>query len=387
MTTLDLCSLYTTLTEEERIVWQTARDFVTRDFLPVVREHHRAGTFPLQLVPQLGALGFLGATMPERYGGSAANARVHGLIMQELERGDTGLRSFASVQSSLVMYPIFRFGSDAQKDRWLPKLAAGDSVGCFGLTEPDFGSNPAGLRTRAERVASGYRLNGTKMWITNGSQADLAIIWAKLDGVIGGFIVERGTPGFAARPIAGKLSLRASDTAELSLSDCDIPETNRLPLANGLKAPLSCLTEARYGIAWGAVGSALATFHCALDYAKERIQFGHPIARYQLIQQRLTEMASDITHAQLLAFRLAELKDAGRAHHAVVSLAKRNNVRMALQTARRARSILGASGIVDDYPIMRHLMNLESVYTYEGTHDIHTLIIGQHLTGLNAITP
>lgn len=380
----DLYQIYETLTEEEQLIMKTARDFVTREYLPIIDEHHRAGTFPTTIAPTLGKLGFLGPNLPQEYGCPGVGHRAYGLIMQELERGDSGLRSFASVQGSLVMYPIWRYGSEPQKRRWLPALASGEAIGCFGLTEPDYGSNPEGLITRAEKVEGGFRLNGAKMWISNGTAADLAVIWAKLDGEIAGFLVERGTPGYSALAVKGKFSLRASDTAELVLEDCVIPEDNRLPSANGLRAPLSCLTQARYGISWGAIGSALATFECALDYAKTRVQFGKPIGAFQLIQQQLVEMATAITHAQLVAFRLGDLKEQGRAHPVMVSFAKRNNVRAAVECARTARSILGANGIVDEYPIMRHMLNLESVYTYEGTHEIHTLILGKHLTGLDA---
>jgi glutaryl-CoA dehydrogenase len=338
----------------------------------------------MEIITKLGELGFLGSLLPEKYGCAEIKNKAYGLVMQELERGDSGLRSFASVQGALVMYPIWRYGSEVQRQYWLPRLATGEKIGCFGLTEPDYGSNPGGMITRAIERRNGYVLNGTKMWITNGSIADVSVVWAKLDGEIRGFLVERGTPGFETSEIKGKFSLRASITSELNFTDCLIPRENILPESHGLKSPLSCLSQARYGIAWGAIGSALATFHSALEYARTRIQFDKPIAGHQIIQERLVEMASDITHAQLLAFRLADLKDDNRAHPALISLAKRNNVRMALETARRARSILGASGIVDEYPVIRHMMNLESVYTYEGTHDIHTLILGEYITGIEA---
>lgn len=384
MDTLDLFRLEDTLNDEERLVRQTAAAFVDDEFMPKITRHHREATFPLELIPRLGELGFFGATLPERYGCAHIGERAYGLIMQELERGDSGLRSFASVQSSLVMFPIFAFGSETQRMKWLPRLASGEVIGSFGLTEPDHGSDPGAMVTRAERTADGFLLNGAKMWITNGSLADIAVVWAKLDGVVRGFLVEKNTPGFSTVETKGKWSLRASDTSELFFDDCEIPSDAILPDASGLKPPLSCLSQARYGIAWGAIGSALATFHCARDYATTRKQFGREIGRFQIIQERLVSMASDITHAQLLAFRLAELKQKGEAHPALISLAKRNNVAMALNTARLARTILGASGIVDDHPIMRHLMNLESVYTYEGTHDIHTLIIGEYITGFSA---
>ena len=382
--TLDLYKMYETLTTEEQQIWQAAQNFVDKEFMPKISQHHRDATFPVEIIPKLGQLGFLGSQLPEEYGCAGINNRAYGLIMQELERGDSSLRSFASVQGALVMYPIWRYGSQQQKEYWLPKLAAGEKIGCFGLTEPDFGSNPAGMRTTAKPHENGFLLNGSKMWITNGNIADVAVVWAKLEDKVRGFLVFKDTPGFTSSEIKGKFSLRASITSELSFNDCFIPAENMLPEASGLKAPLSCLSQARYGIAWGAIGSALATYHCALDYAKTRIQFAKPIAGFQLIQQQLVNMASDITHAQLLAFRLAELKDQGQVRPAMISLAKRNNVHMALEAARTARNILAANGIVDEYPIMRHLMNLETVITYEGTHEIHTLILGQHLTGVSA---
>lgn len=385
MKNLDLYQLYEKLNEEEKQIWETTHRFVEKEFIPQITHHHREETFPIELIPKLGEMGFLGPQIPEEYGGQNLGARAYGLIMQELERGDSGLRSFASVQGALVMYPIWRYGSEEQKKKWLPLLASGQKVGCFGLTEPDHGSNPNGMTTRAQKSEHGYTLNGNKMWITNGSIADVAVVWAKLDGEIRGFLVEKGTPGFQATTMKGKFSLRASITSELNLSDCVVSSENILPEGQGLKAPLSCLSQARYGIAWGAIGSALATFHCALEYAQNRIQFNKPIAQHQIIQARLAEMASDITHAQLMAFQLAELKDK-KAHPAQISLAKRNNVKMAIETARSARTILGGNGIMDEYPIMRHLMNLETVLTYEGTHDIHTLILGQHITGLNAFS-
>lgn len=382
--TLDLYKMYETLTTEESQIWQTAKDFVKKEFLPFVQKHHRDETFPLDLIPRLGELGFLGSPLPEKYGCANVNSRSYGLIMQELERGDSGLRSFASVQGALVMYPIWRYGSEEQKSYWLPLLAQGKKIGCFGLTEPDFGSHPSGMLTTAKEVKNGYILNGSKMWITNGSISDVAIVWAKLNDKVHGFLVPKETPGFSSSKIKGKFSLRASITSELNFSDCFIPEENILPEAKGLKAPLTCLSQARYGIAWGVIGSALATYHCACDYAKTRIQFNKPIASFQLIQQQLVEMASNITHAQLLAFRLAELKDSNNITPPMISLAKRNNAQTALNCARTARNILAANGIVDEYPVMRHLMNLETVVTYEGTHEIHTLILGQHLTGVSA---
>ncbi|HSB71378.1 MAG TPA: acyl-CoA dehydrogenase family protein [Candidatus Methylomirabilis sp.] len=372
------------LSEEERMVRDVARAFTDEQILPIIAPHFRAGTFPAELVPKLGALGFLGANL-QGYGCAGIGNVAYGLIMQELERGDSGVRSFASVQGSLVMYPIHAFGSDAQKEHWLPRLAAGEAIGCFGLTEPDFGSDPGNMATKAVRVGSEYVLNGTKLWITNGSIADVAVVWAKLDGVVRGFLVERGRPGFSARDIHGKFSMRASVTSELAFQECRIPAENLLPKTDSLRSPLSCLNQARYGIAWGAVGACLACYQGALDYSRQRIQFGKPIASFQLVQQKLVHMLTELTKAQLLCLQLGRLKDAGRVRHTQVSLAKRNNVAAALTIARAARDILGANGIVDEYPVIRHLLNLESVFTYEGTHDIHTLILGRDITGISAL--
>ena len=372
--------------EEEILVRNTVREFVDEDVLPIIEKHNRAGTFPLDLVPKMGEMGLFGATLPAKYGGAELNNTAYGLMMQELERGDSGIRSFASVQSALVMYPIFTFGTDAQKDRWLSRLASGKAVGCFGLTEPDHGSDPGGMITKAERGDGGYVLNGAKMWITNGTIADIAVVWAKLDGQVRGFLVERGTKGFTAPEMKGKHSLRASVTSELVFQDCRIPGENLLPQTGGLKSPLMCLSQARYGIAWGAVGSAMACYDAALNYAKTRKQFGKPIASFQLIQKKLVEMLTEITKAQLLCLQLGRLKDQGKATFTHISLAKRNNVAVALEIARNAREILGANGILDEYPVMRHMANLESVKTYEGTHDIHTLIIGENITGIAAFT-
>ena len=372
------------LSEEERMMRDLARAFTDEQILPIITRHFREGTFPTGLVRTLGELGFLGANL-QGYGCAGINHVAYGLILQELERGDSGVRSFASVQGSLVMYPIHAFGSEAQKQRWLPRLAAGEAVGCFGLTEPDFGSDPGNMATKAVQVGSEVVLNGTKLWITNGSIADVAVVWAKLDGVIRGFLVEKGTPGFTVRDIHGKHSMRASVTSELSFQDCRIPGDNLLSKTEGLRSPLSCLNQARYGIAWGAVGAAVACYQASLTYSRQRIQFGKPIASFQLVQQKLVHMLTEITKAQLLCLQLGRLKDAGRLRHTQVSLAKRNNVAAALEIARLARDIHGANGIVDEYPVIRHLLNLESVFTYEGTHDIHTLILGRDITGISAL--
>ena len=382
----DYMGIEARFTDEERLVRKTARDFVNREVLPVIEAHAQAQTFPRELIPMMGGLGFFGPTLPERYGCAGLSATAYGLLMYELERGDSGLRSFASVQGSLVMWPIFEYGSQAQKDHWLPLLASGAKIGCFGLTEPDFGSNPGGMLTRAERLGDGrWRLNGAKMWITNGTLADVAVVWARTDDGIRGFLVERGTPGFSAPETHGKWSLRASVTSELVLEDVIVPEEDSLlPLAQGLKAPLSCLTQARYGIAWGVLGAADACYQCALDYALTRIQFERPIAAFQLQQEKLAWMVTELTKAQLLTVQLGRLKEEGALTPAQVSMAKLNNVDTALQICRKARTILGANGILDEYPVMRHMANLESVYTYEGTHDMQILIVGQEVTGLPA---
>jgi len=375
------------LGDEERMIRDAVRDWVEAEFLPIVADHHRAGTFPTELIPKLGELGVFGATL-KGYGCAGLSNVAYGLIMQELERGDSGLRSAASVQSGLVMYPIYAYGSDAQKEQWLPAMATGEKVGCFGLTEPDYGSDPGGMKTRAERKGDRYVLNGTKLWITNGSIADVAVVWAKdsEDGEIHGYLVERGTPGFSTLDIHGKFSMRASITSELAFQDCQIPAENRFPDVKGLRGPLGCLSQARYGIAWGAIGAAMACYDWALQYSQSRIQFGKPIASFQLVQQKLVWMVTEITKAQLLALQLGRLKDADTVRPQQISMAKRNNVQMALDSARMARDILGAAGIVDEHPVIRHMLNLETVNTYEGTHDIHTLIIGRDITGLDAFT-
>ncbi len=377
------------LSEEERAVRDTVRAWVEDHLMPIIGDCYVAGRFPRELIPGMAELGLFGANLPEKYGCAGLNNVAYGLIMQELERGDSGIRSFASVQGALVMYPIYAFGSEAQRQRWLPPLAAGTDIGCFGLTEPDFGSNPGGMITTARKTADGWLLNGAKMWITNGSQATVAIIWAKTGDLsdsksIRGFIVPTATKGFTARDQKGKLSLRASDTSELVLQDVLVPADALLPESGGLKSPLMCLTQARYGIAWGATGAAMACYDEALQYARTRVMFDRPIAQTQIQQVRLADMLTEITKAQLLALQLGRLKDAGTMTPQQVSLAKRNNVDMACNCAREARRLLGANGILAEYHAMRHMANLESVYTYEGTHDMHSLILGETITGLAA---
>ena len=382
---VDFLRLDELLSDEERLARASVRDFVSREFLPRIQEHvRRDGSFPMELVPKMAELGLFGANL-HGFGCAGMNHVAYGLVMQELERGDSGLRSFASVQGSLVMYPIHTWGSEAQKQRWLPPLAAGRAIGCFGLTEPDFGSFVSGMTAKAVHRGDRWVLNGTKRWITNGSIADVAIVWARSEDGIRGFLVEKGTPGLVTSDIRGKFSLRGSITSELSLQDVEVSEGSRLPGADGLRAPLGCLTQARYGIAWGAIGAAMACYDEAVRYCRDRVVQGGPLAGKQLTQQKLVEMLSGITKAQLLALRVGRLKEEGKLHHTMVSLAKRDNVDMALQVARAARDLLGANGIVDDYQAMRHMMNLETVRTYEGTHDVHTLILGKHITGLDAI--
>jgi len=371
------------LTEEERLVRSTVGRFVDQRFLPSIAEHYERATFPMEIVPELAKLGVFGMHL-HGYGAAGMSNVMYGLACQELERGDSGLRSFVSVQGSLCMFPIHRYGSEEQKQRWLPKMAVGEVIGCFGLTEPEFGSNPAGMATRARREGKDWILNGTKRWITNGNVADLAIVWARSEQGIRGFLVEKGTRGFEARQIHHKLSMRASVTSELILDDCRIPAGNELPEAQGLKAPLSCLNEARYGIVWGVLGAAIACYRSALEYGKARVQFDRPIAGYQLTQEKLVNMLTEITKGQLLALQLGRLKDEGKATATQISMAKLNNVREALQIAREARTILGANGISLEYPVMRHMSNLETVLTYEGTSEIHMLAIGEEITGLAA---
>jgi glutaryl-CoA dehydrogenase len=382
---LDVLGIAALLSEDEKLVISSVREFVEAEVNPIIAQCYEEGRFPSQLIPKLATLGVFGANLPEEYGCAGMNNVSYGLVMQELEAGDSGIRSFVSVQGALCMYPIYAFGSEDQKRKYLPDMAAGKIIGCFGLTEPNFGSNPSDMLTRAARTRDGWVLNGSKAWITNGSIADIAVVWAKADdGEIRGFIVEKDRKGFSTRETKHKLSLRASVTSELSFQDCLIPEENVLPGSTGLKSPLMCLTQARYGIAWGAVGAAMSCIDVALKYSKERVQFGRPIAGFQLTQKKLTEMATEISKAQLLCLHVGRMKDQGTAKPVHVSMAKMNNVAMALECARTARGILGANGITGEYPIMRHMCNLESVYTYEGTNEVHTLIIGQHLTGISA---
>ena len=386
---VDFYALDTLLTEEERAIRDTVRSWVDEKLIPVIGDAYIEGKFPKQLIPGMAELGLFGANLPEEYGCAGLNNVAYGLIMQELERGDSGVRSFASVQGALVMYPIYAFGSDEQKKKWLPEMAKGSVIGCFGLTEPDYGSNPSGMITVAKETKDGWVLNGAKMWITNGSTAQVAVVWAKtgaLDDVnsIRGFLVPTHTKGFSAKDQKGKLSLRASDTSELVLQDVHVAKDAILPKSGGLKSPLMCLTQARYGISWGALGAAMACYDEAVSYSKNRVMFGKPIGGFQLQQARLAEMLTEITKAQLLVLQLGRLKDQGTMTPQQVSLAKRNNVDMATDIARETRRLLGANGILVEYQAMRHLANLESVYTYEGTHDVHTLVLGQEITGISA---
>ena len=381
----DFYNITDLLTEEELMIQKTTYEFVQTEFMPLIHEHYENGTFPLELAPKLGELGFMGSSLPEESGGSGVSNVAYGLILHELERGDSGLRSFASVQGALVMYPIHAYGSDEQKTKWLPELGAGTKIGCFGLTEPNFGSNPGGMVTRCKRDGGDWILNGNKMWITNGSLADVSVVWTRdEEGIVRGFLLEKGMEGFTSSDIHGKLSLRASVTSELSMANVRVPDSARLPNIEGLKGPLRCLTQARYGIAWGMVGAAVDCYNTAVDYSKERKQFSKPIAGFQLTQAKLAEMVTCITEAQLLVYRLGRLKDEGKMTFQQVSMAKRNNCAMARDIARTSREILGANGITEDYSPLRHMANIESVYTYEGTHEMHSLILGQEVTGMAA---
>lgn len=382
---VDFFKMDTLLSDEEKLARQSIREFVDERVRPIIGKCYEEGRFPSELIPDLAKLGVFGANLPEKYGCAGVNNVIYGLITQELEAGDSGVRSFVSVQGALCMYPIYEFGSEEQRMKWLPPMAAGEVIGCFGLTEANSGSDPGSMKTTAKRVKDGWLLNGSKAWITNGTLAHLAIVWAKTeDGTIRGFLVEKGTPGYTAPEVKHKLSLRASVTSELFFQDCLIPEENILPGSKGLKSPLMTLTQARYGIAWGGVGAARDCYQTALDYSKQRMQFDRPLAGFQLTQKKLAEMITEITKGQLLALQLGRLKDAGLMDPVQVSMAKMNNVAMALECARTARGILGANGITTDYSVMRHMCNLESVYTYEGTHEVHMLSIGRQVTGLNA---
>tara|TARA_B100001123_G_scaffold106753_1_gene124148 strand:+ start:879 stop:2048 length:1170 start_codon:yes stop_codon:yes gene_type:complete len=381
----DFYNISDLLTEEELLIQKTANEFVNNEFKPLINEHYEKGTFPNEIATQLGELGFMGSSLPEDSGGAGVSSVGYGLILHELERGDSGLRSFASVQGSLVMYPIHAFGSEEQKKRWLPGLGSGELIGCFGLTEANFGSNPGGMATTAKKDGDDWIINGSKMWITNGSLADVAVVWAKDEsGIIRGFLLEKGMKGYTSNNIHGKLSLRASVTSELSMVDVRVPDSSRLPNIEGLKGPLSCLTQARYGIAWGMVGAAIDCYETAVNYSLERKQFSKPIAGYQMTQAKLAEMLTQITMAQLTVYQLGRLKDQGKMRFDQVSLAKRNHCYMARDIARSCREILGGNGIIEDYSPMRHMANIETVFTYEGTHEMHTLILGQAITGIPA---
>ena len=381
----DFYNISDLLTEEELLIQKTAHDFVNNEFKPIINEHYEKGTFPIEIATKLGELGFMGSSLPEESGGAGVSGVAYGLILHELEKGDSGLRSFASVQGALVMYPIHSYGSDEQKKKWLPGLGSGELIGCFGLTESNFGSNPGGMVTTAKKDGNDWIINGSKMWITNGSLADVALVWAKDEsGIIRGFLLEKGMKGFSSNNIHGKLSLRASVTSELSMVDVRVPDHSRLPNIEGLKGPLSCLTQARYGIAWGMIGAAIDCYETALDFSLERKQFSKPIAGYQLTQAKFAEMLTQITMAQLTVYQLGRLKDQGKMRFDQVSLAKRNNCYMARNIARTCREILGGNGIIEDYSPIRHMANIETVFTYEGTHEMHTLILGQAITGIAA---
>ena len=381
----DFYNISDLLTEEELLIQKTAHDFVNNEFKPIINEHYENGTFPIEIAKKLGDLGFMGSSLPEESGGAGVSGVAYGLILHELEKGDSGLRSFASVQGSLVMYPIHSYGSDEQKKKWLPGLGSGELIGCFGLTESNFGSNPGGMVTTAKKDGDDWIINGSKMWITNGSLADIALVWAKDEsGIIRGFLLEKGMKGFSSNDIHGKLSLRASVTSELSMVDVRVPDHSRLPNIEGLKGPLSCLTQARYGIAWGMIGAAIDCYDTALDYSLQRKQFSKPIAGYQLTQAKFAEMLTQITMAQLTVYQLGRLKDQGKMRFDQVSLAKRNNCYIARNIARTCRGILGGNGIIEDYSPIRHMANIETVFTYEGTHEMHTLILGQAITGIAA---
>ena len=381
----DFYNISDLLTEEELLIQKTAHDFVNNEFKPIINEHYENGTFPIEIAKKLGELGFMGSSLPEESGGAGVSGVAYGLILHELEKGDSGLRSFASVQGALVMYPIHSYGSDEQKKKWLPGLGSGELIGCFGLTESNFGSNPGGMVTTAKKDGDDWIINGSKMWITNGSLADVALVWAKDEsGIIRWFLLEKGMKGFTSNNIHGKLSLRASVTSELSMVDVRVPDHSRLPNIEGLKGPLSCLTQARYGIAWGMIGAAIDCYETALDYSLERKQFSKPIAGYQLTQAKFAEMLTQITMAQLTVYQLGRLKDQGKMRFDQVSLAKRNNCYVARNIARTCRGILGGNGIIEDYSPIRHMANIETVFTYEGTHEMHTLILGQAITGIAA---
>jgi len=381
---VDFLNLDHEFTDEELMVRDSVRRFVDERYLPHIEDYYNEHTFPLEIIPEMGKLGLLGCNL-EGYGCTKLSAVAYGLIQQELEAGDAGLRSACGVQSSLVMYAIHTFGSEAQKNRWLPQMAAGEAIGCFGLTEPDFGSNPAALRARAEETANGYKLTGSKVWITNGTIADVAVVWAKLDGEIRGFLVEKGTPGFTSVEIKRKLSFQASITAELGFDDCEIPKENILPESRGLKSPLSCLMQARFGVAWGAIGSASACYNEAVQYTKDRVQFhGQPLASHQLIQAKLADMLTEITKAQWLTLQISRLKERGELRHQQIAMVKMNNTEMALDCARKARAMLGGNGISSEFPVMRHMCNSETIVTYEGTTDIHKLTLGHEISGIPA---